>query len=226
MTESAALRGKERLEEKKIPLGRAVIIGAAPCENLDYLNRYLRRDDFIICADGGRKNAEKAGLIPQWYVGDGDSGGWGEGLPSVELPCEKDFTDSEAAVHQALRMGYRSLLLCACTGGRQDHHLANLFLLEAIHRLGGEAMLLDGKNEIRYLTPGRYLVKNQPVYHYMGLIPLDRELMGVTLSGVKYPVKDVTFRRWETLGVSNEILPGETAVVEFREGAALLIRSN
>lgn len=205
---------------------RAVIIGAAPCETLDYLNRYLSPEDFIICADGGRLNCEKAGLTPNWYVGDGDSGGWGDGLPSMNLPAEKDFTDSEAAVHQAMRMGYTSLLLCACTGGRQDHHLANLFLLEAIQRRGAEAIIVDEKNEIRYLTPGTYRIPNRPEYYYMGLIPLDRELEGVTLRGVKYEVTDLTFRRWETLGVSNEILLGKTAEVSFKKGAALLIRSN
>lgn len=205
---------------------RAVIIGAAPCQTLDYLAPYLREDDFIICADGGRVNCEKAGLTPHWYVGDGDSGGWGEGLPSMTLPTEKDFTDSEAAVHQALRMGYRSLLLCACTGGRQDHHLANLFLLEAIHQQNGKALLLDETNEIRYLAPGCYTISNEPDYHYLGLIPLDSTLEGVTLRNVKYEVTNLTFRRWETLGVSNEILPGRSAEVSFTAGAALLIRSH
>lgn len=204
---------------------RAVIIGAAPCKDLDYLHRYLRPTDFIVCADGGRANAEKAGLTPHWYVGDGDSGGWGDGLPSMNLPTEKDFTDSEAAVYQALQMGCSSLLLCACTGGRQDHHLANLFLLEAIRRQGATALLLDEKNEIRYLTPGSYEIPNAPAYFYLGLIPIERELAHVTLRGVKYQVTDRTFYRWDTLGVSNEILPGETAQVSFTEGCAFLVRS-
>lgn len=205
--------------------GRAVIIGAAPCDNLDYLRRYLREDDFLICADGGRVNAEKAGLTPNWYVGDGDSGGWGDGLPSMNLPAEKDFTDSEAAVYQALKMGYHSLLLCACTGGRQDHHIANLFLLEAIHRQGGEGILLDEKNEIRYLVAGRYEVPNDPPYFYMGLLPIDAQLEHVTLRNVKYEVTDRTFARWDTLGVSNEILSGRNAVIEFSKGCAFLVRS-
>lgn len=204
---------------------RAVIIGAAPCKDLDCLRRYLHPDDFIICADGGRANAEKAGLTPRWYVGDGDSGGWGDGLPSMNLPTEKDFTDSEAAVYQALQMGYKSLLLCACTGGRQDHHLANLFLLEAIHRQGASALLLDEKNEIRFLAPGHYEIPNEPAYFYLGLIPIERELAHVTLRGVKYPVTDRTFYRWDTLGVSNEILPGEKAEISFAEGCAFLVRS-
>ncbi len=48
----------------------------------------------------------------------------------------------------------------------------------------------------------------------------------MTLRGVKYPVTDATFRRDATLGVSNEILPGQTAEITVKEGCALLVRSD
>lgn len=205
--------------------GKAIIIGAAPCANLDYLGPYREPGDFIICADGGRNNAERAGLRPDWYVGDGDSGGTPEGLPSMVLPTEKNFTDLEVAIRQALRMGYRELVLCACTGGRADHHLTNYFLLEQIFESGGEGLLLDEVNEVRYLSSGTYRVENVPACKYLGIIPVDRELTGVTLRGVKYQVTDQTFRRSATLGVSNEILPGQTAEITIGAGCAFLIRS-
>ncbi|MCD7820637.1 MAG: thiamine diphosphokinase [Clostridiales bacterium] len=204
---------------------QAIIIGAAPCASWDYLTPYRGEDDFVLCADGGRSSAALAGLEPDWYVGDGDSGGSPEGLPSITLPTEKDFTDLEVAVHQALRLGYRRLLLCGCTGGRADHYLANCALLEQIHEAGAEALLLDECNEIRYLAPGRISIANTPLFCYIGIIPLDRTLRGVTLRGVKYPVTDATFRRDATLGVSNEILPGQTAEITVKEGCALLVRS-
>ncbi|MCD7838972.1 MAG: thiamine diphosphokinase [Clostridiales bacterium] len=204
---------------------QAIIIGAAPCASWDYLAPYRREDDFVICADGGRNSAALAGLEPDWYVGDGDSGGRPEGLPSIPLPTEKDFTDLEVAIHQALRMGYRRLLLCGCTGGRADHFLANCFLLEQIHKAGAEGLLLDERNEIRYLSQESITIANTPPFCYIGIIPIDRTLRGVTLRGVKYQVIDADFRRDATLGVSNEILPGQTAEITVKEGSALLVRS-
>ncbi len=204
---------------------QAVIVGAAPCKSLTYLQPYLTGADFILCADGGRKNAELAGLTPDWYVGDGDSGGSPEGLPSMVLPVEKDYTDLEVAVHQAVGMGFQRLLLCACTGGRADHHLANFCLLEKAHELGAEALLLDEWNEVRFVSEGTLTLANDPPYRYLGLIPLDRALRDVTMSGVKYRAEHTDFLRTATLGVSNEILPGCEAQITIGEGRGLLIRS-
>lgn len=212
-------------EVKKGEALRAIIIGAAPCDSLEYIAPYYSAQDCIICADGGRRTAERAGLRPDWYVGDGDSGGSAEDVTGMVLPTEKDFTDLEAAVYQALRMGYKKLLLCGCSGGRADHYLANLFLLERIAEAGAEAMILDECNEIRWICAGDWQIENQPPYRYMGIISAERVMEGVTLRGVKYPLTNHTVRRTETLTVSNEILRGEKARIHIEKGCGFLIRS-
>ncbi|MCC8181482.1 MAG: thiamine diphosphokinase, partial [Clostridiales bacterium] len=185
---------------------RAVLIGASSASLPLELEERILPDDFIICADGGRGLAERLGLQPDWYVGDNDSGGRPDGLPATLLPSEKDVSDMEMAVDQALQLGYQELLLLGCTGGREDHHLANLGLLEQIHRRGGCGILLDAANEVRFLGPGSYQIENRPVYHYLGLIPLDAAVTGVTLTGVRYPLDHFTLQRGSTRAVSNEIL--------------------
>ena len=84
---------------------------------------------------------------------------------------------------------------------------------------------MDEMNEVRLLTPGRYEIENRPAYHYIGLIPLDAKLTGVSLTGVKYPLHEAELYRGSTLSISNEILPGRTAAIEIGSGCALLIRS-
>ncbi len=206
--------------------GRAVLIGAADDgTRLEYLKRQLRPGDFLICADGGRKLAERSGLHPDWYVGDNDSGGWPDQLPSTLLPPEKDVTDLEMAVQQALALGYRELLLAGCTGGRADHHLANLGLLEELHRMGAHGVVLDACNEIQFLPPGRYDVPEHPDYHYFSLIPLDAEVTGVTIHGAKYCLEDAVLHRGSTLSVSNEICEGGCAQISIASGCVYLIRS-
>lgn len=205
--------------------GRALIIGSAPCGDWGFLRRYLRGDEYVIAADGGRTQAGAAGVTPHWYVGDGDSGGSPEGIPSAVLPAEKDWTDLEVAIHHALALGYRELLLTGCTGGRFDHYFANCCLLEEIAARGGRGMIVDEVNEIRLLLPGRTVVENVPPYRYLGILPLDRLLTGLTLRGAKYPLTGATVHRGTTLTVSNEILPGERAEITLAEGRALLVRS-
>lgn len=204
---------------------RAVIIGSAPCESWENLNRYPTKGAYIIAADGGRVWAERAGLTVDWYVGDGDSGGFSAGLPSEVLPVEKDVTDLEAAVHHALERNIQHILLWGASGGRADHHLANLQLLEQIAQRGSQGIFLDAVNEVRYLRPGRYQIPNDPPYRYLGIIPLDARLTGVSIRGVKYPLDGATVRRGTTLTVSNEILPGCSAELTLGSGTALLVRS-
>ncbi len=203
----------------------AVIFGSAPIQDGGFLQDYITAGDTVLCADGGRRTAEAMGLQPDWYIGDGDSGGSPEGLPALVLPEEKDVTDLEAAVHYALSQGYERLLLCGATGGRMDHHLANCLLLEQIAGAGASALLIDEVNEISYLAPGRHRVKNDPPCRYLGLIPLDRTVTGVTLRGVQYPLTEAQLRRGESLSVSNAILPGETAEITVGSGALLMVRS-
>lgn len=204
---------------------RAVIIGSAPCESWDNLKRYSTAGAYVIAADGGRIRAEEAGLSVDWYVGDGDSGGFSAGLPSEILPAEKDVTDLEAAIHHALEQKRQTILIWGASGGRADHHLANLQLLEQIAQRGSQGIFLDAVNEVRYLRPGYWRIPNDPPYRYLGIIPLDAVLTGVSIRGVKYPLDGATVIRGTTLTVSNEILPGREAELTIGSGAALLVRS-
>lgn len=204
---------------------RAILIGAAPDSDLSGAAELLSADSYIICADGGRNTAERFGLKPDWYVGDNDSGGDPSGLPSILLPSEKDVSDLEMAVQQAAEVGCHEMILLGCSGGRADHYLANLGLLEQIYHLGCEGKMIDHCNEIRFLAPGHYRVENVPHYRYLGLIPLDAQITDVTLTGVKYPLSHFTLHRGSTRSISNEILPHQAAEITIGSGRVLLVRS-
>lgn len=205
---------------------QAVIFGSAPGNDWSFLKNYLRPDAAIICADGGRNTAEGLGLALDWYVGDDDSGGHAGNCPADLLPSEKDVTDLDMAVSRALKEGYQELLLCGCTGGRQDHHFSAVGQLERIWRAGAQGMILDPWNEIKLLTPGLTEVPHHPHYHYFGIVPLDQTLGPVTITGAKYEIQQVNLYRWESLGISNECVPGQLCMIEVESGIGLLIRSN
>ncbi len=204
----------------------ALLIGSAPGPGLDYLGPYLTGGELVICADGGVKRAMEARLDPDCYVGDSDSGGFlPEGLDRWLLPSEKNLTDLEMAVEKALEAGAKRVLLCGCTGGRQDHHLANLFLLEQLCQRGAKGMILDELNEITYLPPGSYLLENRPRYHYFSLLPVEKVLGQLTISGSKYELPPTDVPRGSTLSVSNEFVGDRPVKLSFSTGSAFLIRS-
>lgn len=203
-----------------------LIIGAAPWQDGRFLTPYLAGKDWMVfCADGGYANAKAAGLEPDFLIGDWDSGEKPAlDVPCVTLPVEKDMTDLQAAMDEALSMGVTELLLCGCTGGRLDHTVSNLLLLEWLAERGGQGMVVDEDNEVRLLTPGVCRLEDRPHYHYLSLVPLDHRISGVTLKGTKYPLERAELSRGDTLSISNE---PKNPVLEITigSGRALLIRS-
>ncbi len=145
-------------------------------------------------------------------------------LTCVPLQPEKDVTDLEAAYDWARDHGFRDLILTGCTGGRLDHHMAAMQLLETARSQGVHAILLDGQNRAEFLQPGSYTLENMG-YAYFSLIPLDRMLEAVTIRNAKYPLERRDVRRGDSLTVSNEFREGPVQL-SFTGGCCFCIQSN
>lgn len=211
--------------EKRNALKSCLIIGAAPCAEFDYIRTFEQKADSVICADGGAAVAELCGIHPDFWVGDGDSLSCETNTENcIVLPCEKDYTDLHCAVDLALEKGYRILYLCAVTGGRLDHFLANLFLLEYIAKHDAVGVLADSRNICFLHQGGEMVLERKETYQYVSVIPLDREICGVTLKGLKYSLDHAVLKREIQIGVSNEAISDRFSI-EIASGRALIIYS-
>ncbi|MBQ5390663.1 MAG: thiamine diphosphokinase, partial [Clostridia bacterium] len=108
--------------------------------------------DLILAADSGYLTADKLNIVPNIILGDFDS----SAIPKtnaeiLKVPAEKDETDTMLACTVAMERGATELLILGGTGGRADHFLSNLFLLESLSDKGITATLCDGENTIRVL---------------------------------------------------------------------------
>ena len=145
------------------------------------------------------------------------------GAENILLRPEKDESDLQAAYTMARAHGCTRLYLTACTGGRLDHALANLQLLETARADGVEAILLDPDNRVTCIGPGKYVLPRTE-YFYFSLLPIDAVLRGVTIEGAKYPLCDAEARRGDSLTISNEWIE-PTVRLRIREGLCWLICS-
>ena len=75
--------------------------------------------DFIIACDRGYVYARNAGIRPDLLVGDFDSyrGALPADVPVLDLPVEKDDTDTMAAVRWAVSEGFAEIRLYCALGG-------------------------------------------------------------------------------------------------------------
>ena len=83
----------------------AFVIAASPEEEIGYIRSAYDAlsSPLVLCADGGLQKAEKLGIPCDILIGDMDSGG-GDGAKDVmRLPMEKDFTDTQSCLEEAVR---------------------------------------------------------------------------------------------------------------------------
>ncbi|PRO65272.1 thiamine diphosphokinase [Alkalicoccus urumqiensis] len=137
----------------------------------------------------------------------------------ITHPAEKDQTDLELACTWAEPWAGK-LYIYGALGGRMDHSLFALQLLEAVQI---PTVLLDRWNRMELLRPGEYTLENTGST-YLSFLSVTDSVEGLVLSGTKYPLRNASLRRGSSLCVSNE-WQGDAAFVRFSSGLLLMIHS-
>ena len=183
--------------------------GECRCENI---SKEIFENAFVIAADSGYDTAKKLGVTPDLLVGDMDSiSELPENVATRRVKAEKDDTDTMLAADIACDMGAEEIEIVGGGGGRADHFLSNIFLLESLAERGVKARLHDGVNSVRFLCDGTVRLKNKG--GYFGILALEDST--VTAEGCKYSLRDAPLKRSLPYAVSNEVM-GEYATVTVK----------
>lgn len=202
-----------------------LMIAAAPESDYDYVKPLAERADYIICADGGVRHAQACGIQPDLVVGDFDSGNYPDfDVEVIQLKPEKDDTDLLSCTREALRRGANQITYVCASGGRIDHFLSNLSLLEFLYEHDCEGIFIDNRNRVTFHGGGTLIYSADSAYKYVGIIPLDGKLTDLTLRGTKYVVTDAEVSRFEPYTTSNEPVKSEYSIT-IGNGRALVIES-
>ncbi len=194
------------------------LAGELRCDSL--VRSLIEKNNFdFYAADAGVLLAERFGVSPDKVLGDFDS------MPKPEMdgllvfPAEKDQTDSELALELAYQDGYRDIWLIAPFGGRLDHTIANLCLLDASQKRNSNLKLYDGENLAFLLNEGNHVLSSD--YRYISFFPWKKEAI-ISLEGFKYSLDHYQLVIEKPIGVSNEP-KGATPQVQVHDGAVLCI---
>ena len=204
-------------------MGRCVIVGGADINNYAFIREKLCADDYVIFCDSGLKHLENLQVQPGLIVGDFDSHENPHlDVETIVLPCEKDDTDTVFAVKEAIKRGFDDFLLIGVVGARLDHTLGNVSILLYLDSLGKKGCIIDDYSEME-------IVSNEPVsvcddYSFFSLLNISGCAKSITITGAKYPLVDGEISCEYQYGVSNEVSPGQVAVVSVKEGKLLLIK--
>ena len=197
---------------------KCIIIGAG-----DFFGMIpdINEGDFVIAADAGYINCLAAGISPDLAVGDWDSAPAPTGVERIDLPVEKDDTDTLAAIRIGLEKGFDEFHIFGGTGGRIDHTFANMQCLVFLSKRGKRGFLHDENAVITAITDGR--IELLPLESGdVSVFSVDGTAEGVSVIGLKYRADDIALTADFPLGVSNSFV-GRPAVIEVKRGTLLAV---
>lgn len=181
----------------------------------------------VYAADSGAEILYQNQIVPKLVLGDFDSLSvaalaWFTECTEVKVyPVEKDLSDGELLLEVMTEsLGNGPVLIMGAGGGRWDHLLFNVFLLERFK----QSVIFDDGQYLIFLEKGVHsFAMNEEMIDTFSLIPLSDNIL-VRIEGARYPIKalkDVS--RQNTLLLSNKPDHDETNVeIEIVKGGCLL----
>lgn len=182
------------------------------------MQQLVQRVAHTIVCDGALEDFYSYTLhAPEFIVGDGDSLQL-ELMEKLQMTliqvADQETNDLTKSVHFALSQGWTKLLIVGLSGKREDHSIANIFLLPSYHRLGLDITALTPYGIFIPFSGSKDLTL--PLRTQISFFAPDH--LPLTASGVAYPFERRVFEEaWEA--TLNEVT--KTPIHLHAEGIAL-----
>ncbi len=188
----------------------------------DHFDITKSEGDVIICADGGYNIASSLNIRPHYIVGDLDSlcdEKIDSSIKMLKYPLEKDFSDFELALNEALKLEPKGIFVYGALYGRKDHELINIGLL--IHTVVPMVFIEEAYEIYNVIGDLRLCMKRGFI---CTLVSFNRGCHVLEMKGFKYLLKDEVLKP-SSRGLSNIIVDDE-AIIRIKDGPLLVIVIN
>lgn len=194
--------------------------------------------DLVIAADGGYAHARSLRLDLGLLVGDLDSlpahaveAVVASGVPVLRSRTDKDESDTELAVLEAVARGADRITVVGAFGGpRLDHGLANIWLLADPRLAGVRVVMLDASTRASLIAapgpdggPVTRLLPGPPG-GLVSLLPLGGDVDDITTAGLRYALTAEPLVVGPARGISNVRVAGDAGVTVGR-GRLLVVET-
>lgn len=185
------------------------IIANGAIESYEKTKELLKSYPHVIAVDGGLLHCQKMEIEPILIIGDFDSTPQNllsdySHIPQLKFPKDKDESDLELAIQEAIARGYKEFHLFGALGKRVDHLLYTLFLLTRFPN----CQIISENQQIFCLK------KENKIKTYTGqtvsLIPLN-EVKGVYTKGLKWELKNTNLDKY-LISLSNQTISDEFSI--------------
>ena len=196
-----------------------VIVANGSLPRTRRITNLIENATHVIVCDGAINNYfSYSKRLPDYVIGDGDSldpvliNQWNLPFYKVE---DQETNDLTKAVLSGKERGWDNFVIIGATGGREDHSLANIFLLAHYIKLGIRVQMICTKGE--FIPVDGHFDERVGEGRAVSIFPVDHA--PITATGLLYPVINRTFDElWE--GSLNEMK--EERLVVDSEGRYLI----
>ena len=199
---------------------KCYIIGAG---EFKYPNFSFEKNDFIIAVDGGYIYAKEYNLPVNLLIGDFDSmENTNTNVEKIVLPKEKNETDTYVAICEAVKRGYKEIILLGCMGKRLEHTIANIQILVNFTLKGINIKMMDNNSTVFILIENNEYYFDE-VYSYISVFSYSPSST-ISIKGLKYDLEKYTLDNSFPLGIDNEPL-SKKGYLKIYNGIVLVITS-
>lgn len=204
------------------------------------------QSDLIIACDKGYEYALRLGLVPNLIIGDFDSAsvspegliaennayaGLKEKSKIIRLPKDKDDTDTMAGVKYGLEKSCDDFTFVCAAGGRLDHFLCNLQVMEyTLNQIektspikGCRVRLYSQKDEIYIIKDTEIEIPRRTGWS-LSVFSLSDKSEGLYEKGSRWTLNNAVMMRSLPYGISNE-WTDEKALIGVKKGTLAVILS-
>jgi thiamine pyrophosphokinase len=147
------------------------------------------------------------------------------GADVVIRPADKDESDTELALNEALERGATRVVIVGGFGGRRlEHTLANVLLVASERLKGRDICLADGTSTLRVMHNNESLEINGSPRDFVSLLPLTWHVSGVTTVGLRYALTKDMLEQGPARGLSNELTTG-AATIQIDQGRLAVVHT-
>lgn len=208
---------------------KAVIVAGGNKPSKALISSYIKNIDLIIGADKGSEYLYDYEITPHVILGDFDSINK-EKLKKIEenqveiikFPPEKDYTDTEIAIIEAMKRGADIIYLFAGIGTRVDHSLGNIGLLLTTKNKGAKLIIIDDHNKM-YLAD-KSMNLNGNVGETISFHALSDVVKGLDIKGAKYNLDSYDMHLLDPRAICNEFVDSPIDI-KYDSGELLIIHA-
>lgn len=200
---------------------KIALIANSIIENDDFIKQKLDTFDLVYAVDRGLHHLDRMGISPSLVIGDFDSLDPRllkkySSTKTIQLQKDKDITDLEAAIFEALKLNPSEIVGYGCFGGRIDHEIANLILLAKYETF----LRFESKTQTCFVKSRDFTLRVKKS-QTLSFFPFLSNVTHLSTSGLKWDLENQTLSD-QFVSISN-ICSEEVIEFRFNSGKLLVV---